>query len=75
MGDRRTVSRYVAVVIVDRAEGEDHPADWDWSGLLDCRTEVVMTETVPEAGEGSVRVAVDDSAVWLEVQPDGEVAW
>lgn len=69
------MSRYVAVVIVDRDDDDDHPADWDWSTLLGCRSEVVMTETVPETGEGAVRVAVDDSAVWLEVQPDGEVAW
>lgn len=74
------MSRYVAVVIVDRAEGEDHPADWDWSGLLDSRTEVVMTQAVPEPNgqPGTTlgpRVALNDDSVWLEVRPDGEVVW
>lgn len=67
------MSRYVVALIVERDDGEDHPADWAWSDLLDCRAEHV-TSTPLTAQPVRVQVGDMDDVVWLEVSGD-EVVW
>lgn len=81
------MSRYVVALIVDRGEGEDHPADWEWSALTGCRTEVVMTQPLPEPPSAkehpdgvlgprlSMDSEFDGGGAWLTVMPNGEVVW
>lgn len=67
------MSRYVVAVVVERGDADDHPADWDWSTLLACRAEHVLSAAVPDDGR-HVRTAIDDDAVWLYAE-NGEVTW
>ncbi len=71
-----TPERWVVTIIVDRDDPRGPvapPPDWDFGTLLHTRVEVVASERLDP--DCMTRVQLDDDAVWLTMDDQGEVTW